>query len=128
MRFRFNRAFTLLEVLITVAILTTAITFIFRSFTASLAFAQFSQDITIACYLAEDKLWEIEQSPVSGPKSSGWGSQRIQNKNFNWLYEIRDTDNDDLKELKLTVSWKENVREKEYTMEFLTYLQARIIE
>jgi len=121
-----NRAsFTLLEVLITVAILATAIIFVFRSFTASLTSAQFSQDITSACYLAEDKLWEIGQTQVNAPKSSDQGSQRIQNKDFNWYYEIQNTDNAELKELKLTVSWKEKVREKEYTMDFLTYLAPK---
>lgn len=122
---KFSKAFTLLEVLITVAILSTAITFLFRSFTAVLSSAQFSQYISLACYLSEDKLWEIEQANTGGSGFPESGSAMQQNKNFNWRYEIQDTDHQDLKELNFIVSWKVKTREKEYLMEFLTYLPVK---
>ena len=119
--------FTLLEVLITVAILSTAIIFIFRSYTASLSSSKFSQDITLACYLVEDKLWEIEQDYKNNPNPVTSGVETIekQNKDFDCGYEILDTVIVGLKELKLTVSWKENIRENKYTLEFLTYLPPK---
>lgn len=125
MKFRLSKSFTLLEVLIAVAVLSTVIIFIFRSFAASLASTRFAQDISLACYLAEEKLWEIEEAYAAGSKLAESGAQEIQNKNFNWRYEILDIGNPDLKELQLTVSWKENVREKEYLLEFLTYLMPK---
>lgn len=122
MRFRLNRAFTLIEILITLAILSTAIIFVFRSFTASLSAARFSQDISLACFLAEDKIWEIEEAAALGLQIPESGTQVIQNKNFNCYHEITDSASPDLRELKFTVSWKENIREKDYPLEFLTYL------
>lgn len=120
---KFNRSFSLLEVLITVAILSTATTFVFRSFTTSLYSSRFSQNITLACYLAEDKIWEIEQSYKDALKLPDHpGKETVQDRNFNWDYEISETKSPDLKQLKFTVTWKENIREKDYSMEFLTYL------
>lgn len=123
MRYRYVKGFTLIEILITVAIVSTAIIFLLRSFTASLGSARFSQHITLACYLSEQKLLEIERILVKGADYPESGTETLQNKRFNWRREIRDTDKPDLKELKFTVGWQENLREKEYSMEFLTYLR-----
>lgn len=114
---RCNKALTLIEVLVTVAILSTAIVFLFRSFATALYVAKFSQDITLGCYLAEDKLGQIIHLKGNLPEA---GPEIIQAKNFNWKYEILDTDNPDLKTLKVVVSWKENPKEKEYEMDFST--------
>lgn len=117
-----NKAFSLLEVLITVAILSTAIIFIFRAFTASLSSCKFSQNITFACFLAEDKLWEIEKR-YKDKKSETLhpASEIMQNTEFNWDYEKQDIDSE-LKQLKFAISWQEKVRENEYSIEILTYL------
>lgn len=124
MQSRFNKAFSLVEVLITVGILSTAITFIFRSFTASLNSAKFSQNITLACYLAESKLFEIEQKQKNSlpPIENEEGSQDLQGKKFNWSYEIEQTEDPNLIKLEFNVSWQEGVREKEYVLSFSTYL------
>ena len=122
---RYNRrGFTLIEVLITVGILSTAIVFLLRSFTASIAAGKFSQDITLGCYLAEEKLWEIETAfKIVGMAMPEVKEVEIQNRKFNWKFATADTaPPSDLKALKLEVFWKENMREKEYTMDFLTFL------
>lgn len=118
-----SKAFSLLEVLISVAILSTAIVVILRSFTSSLSSVRFSQNITMACFLAKNKLWEIEQKYKSDNSHlKDTGSEIIQDKNFSWKYEINDAEIQGLKQLKFTVSWKEKAREKEYSMDFSTYL------
>lgn len=122
MEYKSNKAFTLLEVLITVAILSTAIVFVFRSFTASLSSVKFSQNITLACYLAKSKLWEIEQYYKNNLELPASGEETVQNKKFNWSYEITVSETSNLEQLKLTISWQENIREAPYTIEFLTYL------
>lgn len=122
MRLRYNKAFSLIEVLITVAILSTAIIFVFRSFTASLNTARFSQDITLASFLAEDKLWNIEKKFIANAALPFSGSEIMQNRTFNWDYKITETQIANLSQFKFTVSWKENVREKQYPIEFFTYL------
>jgi len=119
-----NKAFSLLEVLITVAILSTAVIFVFRSFTASLSSAKFSQNITLACYLAEAKLWEIEQNQRQSPSplDPDNGTEKMQGRDFNWSYETIKLEGLNLIKLRFNISWQEKIREKEYSMEFLTYL------
>jgi hypothetical protein len=105
-----------------VAILSSAIIFLLRSYTTSLSSTKFSQDITLACYLAADKLWEIESDYGLGLRLPEPKPETIQSRKFDWKYGILDSDTLGLKELKLTVLWKENVREKEYPIDCLTYL------
>lgn len=123
MKLKSNKAFSLAEVLISVAVLSTAIVVILRSFTASLSSVRFSQNITLACFLTKNKLWEIGQKyKVDSSALKDAGSELIQDRNFNWEYEISDTEISGLKQLKFIVSWKEKAREKEYSLEFLSYL------
>jgi len=119
-----NKAFSLLEVLITVAILSTAIIFIFRSFTASLSAVRFSQDITLACYLAEDKFWEMKQKQKKSirPLNYEQGTEELQGRQFNWVYQTSKLEDSDLIKLQFDVSWRHKIKEKEYTITFLTYL------
>ena len=121
---RSNKAFTLIEVLIAVAILSTAVIFVFRSFTTSLSASRFAQNLSLACYLAQDKMWQVEVTDSKTRKAQDTGIEEIQNKDFNWKYEIIKTDIDDLNELKFSVSWHEKAREKEYLIEFFTLLLA----
>lgn len=121
---KLNRAFSLLEVIITVAILSTAIVFIFQAFTTVLASSKFSQNITHACLLAEEKLLDIEQrqkesTALLDPDS---GIQRIGVQDFKWDFVRSQLPNSNLIEVTFTVSWQENVRKKEYSIKFLTYL------
>ena len=119
-----NKAFTLLEVLIALAILSTAIVFIFRSFTSSLSSAKFSQDITLACFFAESKIWELqeEQRIKSEPLAGQQGIEKIQGKDFKWSYQAKKIGSANLIDLEFIISWQENLREKEYSLEFDTYL------
>lgn len=117
MKSKSNRAFTLIEVLITVGILSSAVIFIFRSFLTALNSVKFSQNVTRACYLAEGKIWEMRQYYVGGSLPQPGSID-----NFKWDYKISDTTEADLKELKLDVSWKENKREGGYSLQFVTYL------
>jgi hypothetical protein len=112
-------------VLIAIAILSTAIIFIFRSFTVSLSSAKFSHSITLASLLAEEKIWEIETSFKEGTPLPLAKPEIRQNRSFEWKSEIMATDIAKLKLLKLSIFWKENVREKPYALEFFTYLAQK---
>ncbi len=122
-----NRAFTLLEVLITVAILTTGIVFLFRSFAASLSAARFSQHISLACYLAEGKIWELEQKQLFSvrPIGSASGEEESAEKIFSWNYNTSELEGVGLAKLKFVVSWEERLRKEKYNIEFFTYLQPK---
>jgi type II secretion system protein I len=116
--------FTLFEVLIALAILSTAIVFIFRSFTSSLASAKFSQNITLACFLAENKIWELEEEQITKaePIDVRQGSEKIQGKEFQWEYRVNKLGSSNLIYLEFVVYWQEQFRENKYSLEFSTYL------
>ena len=116
--------FTLFEVLIALAILSTAIVFIFRSFTSSLSSIKFSQNITLACFFAENKIWELEQEQKvkTVPIESRQGKEKMQGKDFKWAYQAKRLESSNLVDLEFVVSWQENLREKEYSLEFDSYL------
>ena len=122
-----KRAFSLLEVVITVAILSTAIVFVFRGFATVLVTVRLSQNMTLACFLAEDRLWELEVRQAGSLDQLGndRGELKMQGRDFNWSYQTTRLENSRLIKLELGVSWKENNREKEYQMDFLTYLLPR---
>ena len=124
---RSNKAFTLLEVLIALAILSTAIVFIFRSFTSSLSSAKFSQNITLASFFAEGKIWELEQEQKTKlePIADRDGSEKMQGKDFKWSAKAKKVGSSGLVYLDFIISWQENFREKEYFIEFDTYLLSK---
>ncbi len=110
--------------MITVAILSTAIVFTLRAFASVLTGVRFSQDISLACLLAEDKMWEAEakQKESKEPLEPASGSQTMGGRDFNWDYTAAKIEDMDLINLEFNVSWKEKAREKEYTLDFITYL------
>lgn len=114
----------MLEVLIALVILCTAIVFIFRSLTSSLSSVKFSQNMTLACFFAENKIWELEQEQKgkAGPIESQQGNEKIQGKYFKWMYQAKRLGSSNLVYLEFIVCWRENLREKEYSLEFDTYL------
>lgn len=124
MTLKSNSAFSMIEVLITTVILSTAIVFVFRSFSMSLAAARFSQNLTLACYLAEDKIAEIEerQKYERDALTSENGQEDIQNTEFNYAYELSASEDPRLINLNFNTSWQEGMREKEYRVAFSTAL------
>ena len=119
-----NRAFSLLEVIITVAVFSTALVFVLRAFTTVLFGAQLSQDMTLACWAAENKLWEIEQAISTGAAyPDREGTQVIQDKEFRWDYELLPGSYVKLSELDLTISWRQHAG-KEGKIDIATYLSA----
>ena len=124
-----RNAFTLIEVLIASAILATAIVFIFRSFNVMTTAVKFSQNISLACFLIEDKLWEIEdkQKDRLELQEAASGEEEIQGQKFKWEYTLADIESSGsvkLKSLDFKVSWPENAR-KEAILDLVTYLSPK---
>ena len=118
-----RKAISLIEVLITVAILTGGIVFVFRGFMTSLSAANLSQNIMLASFLAEDKLWQIEemQKQKIALENSGPETVNIQNRKFNVKYEISQTDMEGFSKLNVSVSWPKDKRSS-YRVDLPTYL------
>lgn len=117
---RKNKGLTLIEVLITVAVLATAIVFVFRGFVSSLSATRFSQNITLACLVAEDRIWRLENKL---PLTDSAEVEERQDSKFLWEDAIGDVNPDNLPGLKLltlTASWEEK-RKNLYSLVFLTY-------
>ncbi|MFH1440911.1 MAG: prepilin-type N-terminal cleavage/methylation domain-containing protein [Candidatus Omnitrophota bacterium] len=121
-----KKGFTLVEVLITMAILVTGIVFVFRAFFTSMISAKFSQDITMACFLAENKIWEIEENRKGNITMETFGSQTLQNKEYKWNYLISKIEDMELEEMEFDLSWQEKPREKEYLLKLITYLPPEL--
>lgn len=117
-----NKGFSLIEVLITAAVLSVALVFVFRSFSALLSSLRLSQNISQGCYFAERRLFEIEQAHFKNPDFSETAED---NSIFNYSYEIKDvSDNGDVKQLRLGVSWEQRPGREKHQMEFCVYLPA----
>jgi type II secretory pathway pseudopilin PulG len=102
------------EVIVAVAILSTAIVFVFRSFTTSIAANALSQNITRACLALEAALWEIEQKY---PQLESAGI--CPDKQFDCDYKITDIAAG-LKKIDFKIAWQED-RTKKYSLDFATY-------
>lgn len=120
MRYRLNKAISLFEVLIAVAIIATAITTVFSSFNSSISAARISQRVTRACLSAESSIWEIEEKY----SDKVYPLVKCDDKDISCDYKITDTDIDGLKKLEFSTSWQQRRREK-YNIDFFTYLLAK---
>lgn len=120
-----HNAISLIEVLVTVAILSGGIVFIFRAFMTALSAAKISQNIALGCLLTEDRVWQIEQKKQRGIVQNSYSEEKIilQNREFNFKYKISETDSPGLKKLTSVVSWQKN-KQSDYSMDFFTYLKT----
>ena len=119
-----RKAFSLLELLIATGILSAAIVFIFRAFTTSLSVAKFSQNIILASIISENKLYQIQekQKETNAPLASEAGKEVMAKREFAWNYESAKLEGRELIQLKFDISWRENIKEKPYHLDFFTYL------
>lgn len=119
-----HRAISLIETLVTVAILSGGIVFIFRAFITTLSATKISQNIILGCLLTEDKVWQIDQKRAKGVAQNNYSEEKItlQNREFDFKYEISDTGSPKLKKLTSGISWLKN-RQSDYSMDFFTYLK-----
>lgn len=115
-------AFSLLELVISVGILTTGIIVVMQALSYSAYITGLSADIVKAVQLAQDKLQELEfkekQNQLKDtPKEDSSG--RIEK--FQWKYNLNFEDNLKLYKLNLDISWNRKNRKEE--IRFNTYLR-----
>lgn len=101
-----NKAFSLLELIITIAILSAGITVILQAFSFSSRVTGLSSDIIKAVFLAEDKLQELDFKEKQGliPQESALQTG-IYGK-FQWKDSLNFDTDVNLYKLDFTVSWQ----------------------
>ena len=106
-----KRAITLLEVMITIIILSFGLTLIIRSFMMSLRASHLAKDYTIASLLIEEKMWELERVGSVEADLDEEGEFPEPNNKFKYRLETqKKTETEEaatLNNVKLTVSWQQ---------------------
>lgn len=122
-----NKAFSLFEVMVAVMILSTALVFIFRSFTSVLTVVKLSRNLTLACWLAEEKMWEASLRVKGATSAFSLNSSKvIQGLEFSSLVSLGEGEINSvpLEVLKCEISWSQ-MRTKKDNFTLFTYLAPR---
>ncbi len=117
---KIEKGFLLLEVMVSVAILSIALVMILGSFTRSIRTIELSEDYFRAGLLLENKIYELSHSEIEEGSSSGVFSD-FDNR-FSWNLEIMKMEEGLVRELNLGVSWHQGA--KEHDLSIVTYLYA----
>jgi len=116
-----NKGFLLLEAMMAVAILSVGMTLTLRSFSTAINVVRVSQDMVIAGNLMEQKVFELENSPVLRPgKDKGDFGKDFDG--YSWILETSELEDTDLNEVKLTVKWQSGKRSQ--SLNTVTYLAS----
>ncbi|MDD2751646.1 MAG: type II secretion system minor pseudopilin GspI [Candidatus Omnitrophica bacterium] len=127
MESRSNKGFTLIEVLVTIAIVSTAITFIFRSFATLLSSQKMSQNMILACFLAEEKIFIISEEQKKSSSALGYreGAEQLQGNQFDWNASLLDSADPGLVQLEFNVFLPGKNDGEKTTLNFLTLVPAQ---
>ena len=121
-----SRGFTLIEIMISVAILSFGLILILQGFTHSLNILRISENNLQATLLAEEKMAQLQidaKNSEYGFLTDFNGESQIDNIEFRWQTSITpDEEHEDLNELLTIVSWKEGKRKG--TVPVITYLRT----
>lgn len=115
-----SRGFTFIELMITVTILAIGLVFILQAFSSSVKASGLSQDITVACFLAESKISELELRQEKGSKIPYQDQAEL--GRFGWSYEITPLEDSGLLNVRFKVFGKRPKREE--ILEIVTYLKS----
>ena len=118
------RGFTLVEILVTLVILSIALPTLLRTFRDAARAQALSEFKTTALYLLKFRMAEIEVTgyPDIGEEDGEFG----ENSRYLWHSDVQDVESEDIEGLRhitVTVTWQEQGREKSISMN--TYLADR---
>ena len=113
-----KKGFLLLEVLVSVVIISVGLVYIIRSFSISTRAIATSRDYIKAASLMEDKLWELEEArQVARGEDSGYFDDE---RKFTWELKAEEEEESPVNKTELNVSWKR--RERGQSISLVTYL------
>jgi prepilin-type N-terminal cleavage/methylation domain-containing protein len=123
-----SKGFTLIEIMISVAILSFGLILILQGFTHSLNILRISQNNLQATLLAEEEMSQLQidaKNSKYGLLTDLNGESQVDNIEFSWQTSITpDEEYEDLNKLLTTVSWKEGRRKG--AVPVVTYLRTPI--
>jgi general secretion pathway protein I len=95
--------FTLLEVLVALAVLALAMAAITSSTSAAAANASHLRDRTLAHWVAVNKLTELQLQPEWPAAGEAKGSYEMANREWRWEMRVSDTDDPDVRRLDVKI-------------------------
>lgn len=107
--------FTLIEVLVSLVVVTASLTIIAQGFLTGGRASVVSQNETIATMLAESKMAELEAGILS-TQMSDQGTFEPERPDFSWSLEPESTETTGLSKMTLTVTWKERNEDRTFTL------------
>lgn len=116
-----NKAFSLLELIITIAILSIGIIVVLQALSTCARAVGFSCDIIDAVFLAEDKIQELEFKEKQNLISKEPKEIREKKEKFAWGYSLSLEPDFNLYRLKFDITWQRLNREEKLELE--TYLR-----
>jgi general secretion pathway protein I len=116
-----DKGFTLMEVMIAMAILAIALVAIFQSQSQSISMAGNSRFLTTASLLAQSKMAEIEMTPMKNVRTDS-GNFGDGFPGYSWRVEVRDTDFDVVKKIELTITNNRLTINNQYQLELYRFM------
>src|SRR6266478_3976157 len=106
-----SKGFTLLEVMIAIGILAIAMVMVLGLRNRAIDLNGYARGLTTASILAESKIseWELKGFPDPQETTGDFGEL---NPDFKWRVIVAPTPFDDLRELKVTITWKRGIRDE----------------
>lgn len=113
-----RRAFTLLEVLLALAIFAIAVVGIIEAAAYQARSLRVAEETGRAVLLAKDLLAELRLVDEID-QNSGSGTFEAPNDDFEWSYEIADSDVSGLREVTIIISWSDGRARREHRIDTL---------
>lgn len=114
-----SRGFTLLEVLISLAIVAIVLITCLRAQNQSIRLYQLSRDLTIATILARQKMGEIELAGFPELEEEE-GDFEDAFPEFTWRQRVSETPFEEARRVDLSIIWKEGTRER--SVDLIAYI------
>ncbi len=104
-----KRGFTLLEVLVALAVLAIAMLAVMRTVASSADTAAYLRDKTLAAWVADNVLTELRLKQRYPALGKSKGEQQLANRRWYWQLEVSETADKQLRKLEIRVAANENV-------------------